>query len=279
MSTAAVIPPVEAAAPARPAPQVSAVSARSVLVSEWVKMRSLRSTALTLLAAVVAMIALGCLISWATNGHWARMDPAERARFNPVDRSLAGVNLAQLAVGVLGVLLITGEYATGMVRATFAAVPTRLPVLWAKAVLYALVTFVLMLASAGLAFLGGQHFLGSHGTTLAAPNAARAIVGVAGYLTLVGVLALALGFLLRNTAGGIATLFAVLLVLPGLGQVLPTSWQQHTLPYLPSNAGAAFYSLRPDPGMLSPAAGLLVLGLWVAVGLAGAAYLLVRRDA
>jgi ABC-type transport system involved in multi-copper enzyme maturation permease subunit len=258
---------------------VAPVTQRRVLASEWIKMRSLRSTVLTLLAAVVAMVALACLIGWATNAHWTDMRPEERLTFNPVDRSLGGVNLAQLAIGVLGVLLVTGEYATGMIRATFAAAPRRLPVLWAKAALYAAVTFVLMVVSAFVAFNLGQHFLASHGTTLAAPHAWRAIVGVAGYLTLVGVLAVAFGFLIRSTAGGIATLFALLLVLPGIGQLLPASWQTHTLPYLPSNAGAAMFSARPDPSALSPGTGLLVLCIWVVVALAAAAVVLRRRDA
>jgi ABC-2 type transport system permease protein len=259
--------------------QVSSVTQRRVLASEWIKMRSLRSTILTLAAAVVAMVVLAWLVGWATNAHWAEMHPDERAGFNPIDRSLAGVNLAQLAIGVLGVLLVTGEYATGMIRATFAAAPRRLPVIWAKAGLYAAVTLVLMLVSAMLAFVIGQHFLASHGTTLAAPHAWRAIVGAAGYLTLVGMLAVAFGFLIRSTAGGIATLFALLLVLPGIGQLLPASWQTHTLPYLPSNAGSSMFSARTVPTALSPGTGLLVLCIWVAVALACAAAVVKRRDA
>lgn len=258
---------------------VSPVSQRRVLVSEWIKMRSLRSTTLTLVAAVVAMIALAWIVGWATNAHWASMHADERAHFNPIDRSLAGVNLAQLAIGVLGVLLITGEYATGMIRATFSAVPRRLPVVWAKSALYAAVTFGLMLVSAFLAFLVGQHFLGSHGTTLSAPHAWRAIFGVALYLTVIGVFAIALGFVIRSTAGGIAALFGILLVLPGIGQVLPVSWQTHTLPYLPSNAGASLFSAQSDPTALSPGVGLLVLCLWAAAALAVAALLVKRRDA
>jgi hypothetical protein len=208
------------------------------------------------------------------------MDPRELAGFEPIGRSVAGVNLAQLPIGVLGVLLISGEYATGMIRATFGAVPTRLPVIWAKAALFAAVTFVLMLVSAFLAFLGGQHFLATHGTTLSAPHAVRAVLGVAVYLTLIGVFAVALGFIVRNTAGGIATLFGLLLILPGIGQLLPASWQQHTLPYLPSNAGASMFTVTPeDPSALSPGLGLFVLCIWVAAALAAAALLVRRRDA
>ena len=258
---------------------VAPVTQGRVLVSEWIKMRSLRSTVLTLLAAVAAMVVIGWVVGWATNAHWTSMDPGERAHFNPIDRSLVGVNLAQLAIGVLGVLLISGEYATGMIRATLAAVPHRLPVLWAKAALFAVTTFATMFVSSLAAFLLGQHFLGAHGTTLTAPHAWRAILGVTAYLTVVGILAVALGFLLRSTAGGIATLVALLLVLPGIGQVLPASWQQHTLPYLPSNAGSAMYAAFPDPGSLSPGEGLATLLVWAAVALAAAAVILKRRDA
>lgn len=250
-----------------------------VLASEWIKMRSLRSTGLTLLVAVVALIGIGCIVGYATNAHWAEIRPQERALFEPISRSLVGVNLAQLAVGVLGVLLISGEYATGMIRATFSAVPTRLPVLWAKALLYAAVTFVLMLAAALAAFLGGQHFLASHGTTLSAPHALRSVIGVAGYLTLVGVMALALGFIVRSTAGGIATLVGLLLVIPGIGQVLPNSWKDNTLPYLPSNAGSSMFTPRPeDPSALSAGTGLVVLCVWVALSVALAAVVVKGRD-
>jgi hypothetical protein len=259
--------------------RVAPVTQARVLHSEWIKMRSLRSTTLTLLAAVVAMIALAWIVGAATNSHWTRMDPVERLRFNAVDRSLAGVHLAQLAIGVLGVLMMSGEYATGMVRASISAVPRRLPVLWAKASLYAAVTFALMLGASLAAFLVGQHFLASHGTSLSAPHAWRAIFGTAGYLTVVALLAVALGFIIRSTAGGIATLFGLLLVLPGIGLLLPTDWQTHTVPYLPSNAGESLYSAAPDPTALSPATGLLVLVIWVVVGLAAAALLLKRRDA
>jgi hypothetical protein len=258
--------------------RVQPVTPARVLRSEWIKMRSLRSTALTLIAAVTTMVAAGWLFGWVTNHQWSTTRPEELASFSPIDTTLDGYNLVQLAIGVLGVLLVTGEYATGMVRATFGAVPRRLPVLWAKATLYAGVTFVLMLAAASAAFLGGQLFLGTHGTDLSATGALRAIVGVAGYLTLVGVFAVALGFIIRSTAGGIATLFGLLLVLPGIGLLLPASWRDHVLPYLPSNAGASMFSVHTATGSLSPSLSLLVLLGWVAGALAGAALALRRRD-
>jgi ABC-2 type transport system permease protein len=258
---------------------VEPVTPLRVLSSEWIKMRSLRSTALTVAAGFALMVAVGWIFGWASNGHWSEMRPDEQAAFSPIDVTLAGFNLAQLAIGVLGVLLVTGEYATGMIRATFGAVPQRLPVLWAKATLFAGVTFALMLAAAFVAFVGGQQLLRTHGTTLGADGAVRAMVGVAGYLALIGVFSVALGFIIRSTAGGVATLFALLLVLPSLGLLLPSSWRDHTLPYLPSNAGATMFSARPAADALSATTSLLVLLGWVAAGLIGAALVLKRRDA
>lgn len=247
--------------------------------AEWIKLFSLRSSWITLAVAVVAVIGLGALFSAVTNTHWSELRPQERLNFNPVGVSLRGVMLAQLVIGVLGALVITGEYATGMIRSSLMAVPRRVPVLVAKAVVFAGVTFVLMLVSAFIAFFVGQAALGSHGTTLGAGHALRPIVGVALYLTVVALFALGLGFVLRNTAGTIATLFGLLLVVPGLARLLPDTWQPHVLPYLPSNAGASVFQVHPDPGMLGTWAGFGVFCAWAAAALVLGAVLLRRRDA
>jgi ABC-type transport system involved in multi-copper enzyme maturation permease subunit len=250
-----------------------------VLVSEWIKLRSLRSTVYTLLAAIVMTVGLGMLFAGVTANRWAQLDPPERAQFDPTGVSLRGVFLAQLAIGVLGVLLISGEYSTGMIRATLAAVPKRLPVLWAKAGLFSVVAAVLMIAASFAAFLGGQALLGSHSTTLAAAGVARAVVGAGLYLTVVGLLGVGLGFIIRNTAGAIATLFGLLLVLPVLGAVLPSSWAKHIVPYLPSNAGQAVMSVHQAPGDLAPWTGFAVFCGYAAAAIIAAAILLKRRDA
>jgi ABC-type transport system involved in multi-copper enzyme maturation permease subunit len=262
-----------------PAAQVHPVNQLRAIVSEWVKLSTLRSTWITLAAALAGIVLVGAIASWAIDAHWSHIDPGERAAFSPITQSLTGVYLGQLAIGVLGVLVITGEYATGMIRATLSAVPRRLPVLWAKLVVFAAMTFVVTLIGAFIAFFVGQALLHSHGTTIGASHAVRAIVGVALYLTVVGILALGLGFVVRSTAGGIAAVFGLLLVLPALAHVLPSSWQTNVLPYLPSQAGGALFTMHPDPGTLAPWAGFAVMCGWAAAAIAAGAAVLLRRDA
>jgi ABC-2 type transport system permease protein len=252
------------------------VTERRVLNSEWIKLRSLRSTWFSFGAAMLIVIGLGTLFS-AIRGRDAALHHV--LNLDATQLSLRGIYLAQLAVGVLGVLLITGEYATGMIRATLSATPRRLPVLRAKIAVFAVMTFVVTTAAAFIAFFVGQALLHSHGTTIGAPHALRAVLGVGLYLTVVGVLALSLGFVVRSTAGAIASVFGILLVLPALGHVLPSNWQMHLLPYLPSNAGGALYSLHPDPGTLSPWTGFAVMCAWAAAAVLAAAVVLRRRDA
>ena len=182
---------------------------------------------------------------------------------------------------MLGVLAITAEYSTGMIRATLAAVPRRLPVLWAKAAVYAAVVFVLALPAVGAAFLVGQSILaGRHiEIALSHPGVPRALVGAALYLTVIGVFGLGLGAIMRSTAGGIAVFAAILFVIPPLTNVLPQSWQDAADPYLPSNAGEAVFSLTGGPHTLRPWTGFAVLCAYTAVTLAVAAALLLRRDA
>lgn len=263
-----------------PAPHGHVTQTR-VLYSEWIKLRTLRSTFWTLLTAMLALIGLGALFSAVTASRWTSLSPHERAAFDPTLTSLRGYFLAQLAVGVLGVLVISGEYATGMIRATLAAVPRRLPVLWAKAALYAAVVWVLTTASALAAFLIGQAIMAPKhiGVSLADPGVLRVVMGAGLYLTVVGLLGVAIGAMVRNTAGGIATVFGLLLVVPVLAEALPTSWADHVNQWLPSNAGQSLISLHRDAHTLAPWTGFTVFVLYAVAALAGAAVLLKRRDA
>ena len=259
----------------------SPVTQRRVVRSEWTKLWSLRSTRWSLLVSAVAMTGLGILISGVQMAHWNQMSADDRATFNPVDVSLGGWHLAQLAIAVLGVLLITGEYSTGQIRSTFAAVPRRLPVLWAKVAVYGAVTLVLMLAASFVAFLVSQPILAQHhvDTSLSSPHVLRAVVGAALFLTATGLLGVSIGALVRNTAGGIAVFAGIMFVLPGISAILPNSWGDSLNPYLPLNAGSAIINVQHDPSALAPWSGFALFAGYAIVTLALSAALLNRRDA
>ena len=123
-----------------------------VVFSEWTKLHSLRSTRWSLFAGILLTIAFPVLFAAVTSSHWGTMSPHERADRHPLDIALAGVNVSQLAIAVLGVLVITGEYSTGMIRASFSAVPKRLPVLWGKTIVFGVVSFLLMVPPVLIAF-------------------------------------------------------------------------------------------------------------------------------
>jgi ABC-2 type transport system permease protein len=195
------------------------VTQSRVVLSEWTKFRSLRSTVYTLLVAVVLMIGLGALLSAGAASQPNGLDAGATA----ISTSLTGTFFAQLAIGVLGVLLITGEYSTGMIRASLAVVPVRLPMLWAKLAVCAGAVFLTMLVSSLTAFTLGRALLSRKhlNASLSDPAALRSIVGAALYLTVAAVTALALGALLRNTAAAISTFVAVFFVIPPLAPLLP----------------------------------------------------------
>ena len=249
-----------------------------VVRSEWTKFRSLRSTLYTLLLGVVLMIGLGALFSAITASQPGGMEPGQSA----ISTSLTRTFIAQLAIGVLGVLLITGEYSTGMIRASLTVVPKRLPMLWAKLGVFAVVVFLTMLVASTTAFFVGQALLGGNGLngSLSDPGALRSVVGAALYLTVAGMTALAIGALLRNTAAAVTTFVAVFFVIPPLTNLLPTSWTDQFAQCLPSNAGAvmldgSFGVAHP----LDPWTGFAVMCSFAVVLIGAAAWRLRRVDA
>jgi ABC-2 type transport system permease protein len=230
----------------------------------------------------VLTVGLSCLFAAVTSSHWGHMSPDERANRHPLDIALAGVNLSQLAIGVLGILVITGEYSTGMIRATMGAVPRRLPVLWAKAGVFAVVTFLLMLPAVVAAFFASQSIVSGHAPlriSFSDPGVARAVIGGAVYLAILGIFTLGIGAILRNTAGGIATFVGIMFVIPPLLNVLPTSWNNAIAPYLPDAAGRSIFSLTHGAHSLAPWPGFALFVGYAAATIAVAAVLLVRRDA
>ena len=269
--------------PARAADHTPVFS--NVLRSEWTKLRSVRSTYWTLLAAVIATVGISALISSIYASQYSTMSASSRAHFDPTSFSLNGIFLAQLAIGVLGVLVITSEYSTGAIRSTFAAVPQRRTVLAAKATVFTAVTLAVGVVSSFAAFFIGQAILSTQGIQahIGDPGVLRAVAGGGIYLAVLGLFALALGTLIRHTAGAISAVFGIVLVLPILVSTLPASWSNSIAKYLPSNAGQAIGRTVQGAGRggpsLSPWVGMGVFCLYAAVTLAIAAVALRRRDA
>ena len=257
------------------------VAFRRVLLSEWTKLRSVRSTKWSLAVGFVLTIALPVVFAFVTRSHWHSMKPSERADRHPLDIALAGVNVAQLAIAVLGVLLISAEYSTGSIRSTFTAVPKRLPVLWAKVIDYAVVSLLLTVPAVLASFFASQailHNIQRLQISFTQAGVARSVIGGAVYVMLVGVFALAIGAIVRNTAGGIATFAGIFFVLPPLMFLLPTSWNNAVTQYLPSEAGRQIFALHHATHTLTPLAGGVLFAGYCAAALAIAAVLLVRRD-
>ena len=260
---------------------VGRVTFPRVLLSEWTKLRSVRSTAWSLGAGILLTIAFPVIFAFVTSSHWGTMSPQDRASRHPLDIALAGVNVAQLAIAVLGVLLISAEYSTGSIRSTFTAVPKRLLVLWAKLLDYAAVSIVLMVPAVLVSFFASQAILGRHDIlqiSFSQAGVARSVLGGALYVMLVGTFALAIGAIVRNTAGGIAAFAAIFFVLPPLMFVLPRRWNDAISQYLPSEAGRQLFALQHAAHTLRPLTGGLVFAGYCAAAIVIAAVLLVRRD-
>jgi ABC-2 type transport system permease protein len=279
-SSATAIDPRPVASLERVTPARGHLTQAGVFRSEWTKLYSLRSTRYSLLVTAVLTIGFGIIACVATVAHWSTMSPSDKASFDPLLASLLGVRFAALSIGVLGVLLITGEYSTGMIRSTMTAVPRRLPVLWGKAGVYALVALAVTIPVALVAFFAGQEILSGKHIEIAFSHAgvARAVLGAGLYLTLVGLFAMGLGAVLRNTAAGIAGFAAIMFVIPPLVELLPAGLQNSITPYLPSSAGEAIMEIGHHAHMLSAWAGLAVFAGYAALTIGAAALLLVRRD-
>lgn len=263
-------------------PSSAAVAAQPVtfartLRAEWIKFRSLRSTWSVLAGAVVGMIGIGLIVAYNTRHLGPNLQPEDVLP----SATLQGYYLGQLLIGALGVVFVSGEYSTGMIRSSLAAVPRRVPVLLAKAVVFVAVVAVAMIAASVIAFVAAQALL-SHfrtGYSLGQPGIARIVIGTGVYLTLMGLVGAACGWIVRSTPGALVTYFAVALVLPVIfGNVLG-AWGKDIAQFLPGTAGSSFIqSLRETPS-LAPWVGLAVLVAWTVVGLGVAAILLRRRDA
>lgn len=253
-----------------------------VVRAEWTKLRSLRSTWWSLGIAVFLTIGLGGVIG---RGSAQAIRDGEIASGGQtaIETTLFGVDIAALIIGVYGVLLMTGEYGTGQIRASLTAVPKRLPVLWAKAIVLAAVVGPLMLAANFTAFLLGQGLAGDVGVDLSEPGVVRAILGATGYLVGVGLLGLGIGVVVRNLVLGVTVYIGALMMLPPiLTAALPNESGEKIGKYTPMFAGGAMYSIDGGGGpipYLRPGPGALVFAAYIVVLVVAGALLLRRRDA
>lgn len=276
----------------------SGLSFAGILNSEWIKLRTLRSTIWCFAIIVVLTIGVGILLAFAIGSQSTSGGTAETRQSLLVQVSTVSIGFSQLVAAVLGALVITGEYGTGMIRSTLTAVPKRIPALLAKAIVFGLLALVIEFVSLAITAVIGKSILGSFdlSTDLGDGKLWLGLLGGAGYIALIGLLALSLGTIIRNSAGGIAAALGLVLVLPTVVQIFALTtqakWIENIYAFLPSEAGAKMYSYAGDVAsaaavngptsgiiVLEPWQGFLVLLAWVVVLFAIAATLLKRRDA
>lgn len=256
-----------------------------IIRSEWIKLRSLRSTVWSFAVLFAAQLALGIgfvLINLQMNDG-APIEAAGAAQLAAMSSTL-GIVIGQLVVSVLGVIVMTGEYGTGQIRSSLTAVPKRVPLLLGKGLVLAAATAVVSLVSTFATFFTAVALLGAQGYSvdIASPQIVQVLLGGVAYLALIAVFAFAIGALLRSTAGGIAATLGILLVLPSILAMIPVEWVAKLSQYLPNSLGQAMYMPSTDPvGQfgLEPWQALLVMLGFVAVLMTGAAIQLRRRDA
>lgn len=255
-----------------------------LLAMEWTKLRSVRSTIWSFAIMIVVTLGFTALFTALTVNQWDKADPSQRAQVvaDPTGNILgSGFAFGQLAICVLGVMVVTSEYSTGMIRASLLAVPRRTPMLVAKCVVFASTVLVVGEIVSFGAFFIGQPILNAHApVALGDPGVLRAIVGGGFYLAVLGLFALSIGAILRHTAAGITGVIGFVLVLAPLAQLLPGSLGKHIHAYLPSEAGHLIAQAHQgSKDLLTPMQGFGVFCLWVAVLLTIAGYLLKKRDA
>jgi ABC-2 type transport system permease protein len=278
-----------AVAPAAPMATAAEATRRvgfsHLLATEWTKIRSVRSTVWTLIIFAVVSLGLTGLFTWLTIRSLNSGRGANRSATiagDPVNFILGtGLGLGQLAICVLGVLVITSEYSSGTIRASLLAVPKRIPMLVAKGVVFSVLVFVIGEAVTFGSFYIGAAIIHSHfPVSLSQPGVTRAVIGSGLYLAVLGLFALAIGSLIRHTAGAVTTVIGLVLVIFNLTSLLPYSWGAHIHAYMPTVAGQLITQDKQQAGqLLSPWQGFGVFCAWTALLLIAGAFLLKRRDA
>ncbi|MGL5826409.1 MAG: hypothetical protein ACRCYU_16600 [Nocardioides sp.] len=256
---------------------------RGIVACEWIKLVTTRSTVITMLVAAAVLGLIGCVAALTATGD-TRVSATQPPGFgggDPLATIFAGQNLAVLILAVVGVMLGAREYSSQLSRTTYAAVPRRWRVLCARTLVYATAASAVVGVGLGFAFVAGNQILAAGGAETVAwsdDGVPRAVLGTLGYLVGAGLFGLSLGTMTRSIGSGVGMVIALLMVLPGLGQlIVPEEWAD-ALSYLPSNAGASFINVDAGPEYLGAAVGSAVFAAWVGLSIIGAAVLLTKRD-
>jgi ABC-type transport system involved in multi-copper enzyme maturation permease subunit len=282
IATAVITTEVPSGVPAVPPGHYSFAGA---LRSEWTKLRTVRSTTWSLVATAVLTLAICVLATGTEAGRWAHTDLGDRRAFDPTSLSLAGFLFGQLAIGVLGVLVVSAEYSTGTIRASFGAIPNRILVLLAKVAVFSVVAFVLGEALSFASFFIGQAILSGSTPTavLSQPGVLRAVIGGGLFLTVLGLFALGLGSIIRHSAGAITAFVGIFFVVPLIVETLPAGIKDAVGKYLPDNIGATMTTVkqgfRTDVPTFSPWVSFGLLCAYAVAALTIGGILLARRDA
>ncbi len=251
----------------------------NTLKAEYWKLRSVQSTLWTLGLVIVGNVGVAVLLAVFVSG---RLSASERASVDVVRLSLGGLHVSQVAIGVLGVLIVSSEYSSGLIRATLSAMPRRRLVLTAKVAVLTVTSLVVGIASSFASFFAFEALRSGNdmSATLSDPGVLRAVLGGGLYLGVVALLGMGLAAIIRNPAGSIAALLGLMFVPPLLLNLMPNSWQTAVGPYLPLNAGEVIYiASRFDPNTLAPWTGFAVLCAYMAVALIAGIFLINHRDA
>jgi ABC-2 type transport system permease protein len=255
--------------------------ARDLLASEWIKLRSVRSTYLILLVAAAAAVGVGYLVAHSDATHWATMTAQARAAFDPVGDSFAGLGVAQLAFGALGVLAISSEYTTGLIRTTFAAAPRRRAVLAAKAAVAGAISLLAGELIAFATFFTSQQALSAQhlNVALTHPGALRGVLAAGFYLAVMAWVGMGLGVVIRHTAGAITAMTGVVFLLPTIIGALPAPWNTTIGRFTVNLAAQQTIAQHPHAGYFGAGPSFLVVAAYAAAAIAAAAFLITRRDA
>lgn len=251
-----------------------------ILRSEWIKLRSVRSTAWVFASTIVASVGLGLLFAATVSGMGGEEMGVEGGSIDAVLASTLGLTLGQLSIAVLGVLIISGEYSTGLIKASLVAVPRRLPLLAAKAIVLAAVTLVLGLAITFGSFFATAPLLANAGaaTSITDEGVIPALVAGAFSLVFIALISLGIGTMVRSSAAGISISLGLYMLLPIIVSFIPAEWATEAARYLPTNVTNSLYEFPGATNSFDPWQAWLIMLAWTAVSLGGGAVALARRD-